>query len=368
MLANVGLGRIAGFDGLRAVAVTFVFVAHRFHLPGTDLLGFWGVSAFFCLSGYLITGILHAYRRAIERGEASGFAQLRRFLLRRSLRIFPIFYLTIAVVALVAFVAPGYGDLRHGLPWHAAYLSNIYVSLVRQEWVGHLSHLWSLATEEQFYLLFAPLLLFTPSRWHARVCAGLVLVAIFALGALLWVRVPDPVLYTFPPISFGLLATGGLAALNGEDWLRRLWATRVLAAGGAAAAMMLLLPMLGVERVWRGLDFVAAGLGGAGLLLLLHHGASDWPRRLLGIPVLEWVGRRSYALYLYNFIYCWPLTAAFWRVTGIDAPSGVKRVTDVAVDGALLLALAAFSWAVVERPLLSLKERSLGGTQGGMLP
>jgi peptidoglycan/LPS O-acetylase OafA/YrhL len=358
MQGYAGLVRIAGFDGVRAIAVTFVFIAHRVHLEGAGGLGFWGVSAFFCLSGYLITLILHGYRREIEAGEATGRSQLGRFLVRRSLRIFPIFYLTLAAVGLVSLLVPDQKALSQGLHWHALYLSNIYISL-RGEFVGHLSHLWSLAAEEQFYLAFAPLLLFTPSRWHARICAGVIATGLCALAALLWLRAPGPVLYTFPLISFGLLATGGLAALEGENWLSRAWLRRLLAAAGVGAALMILLPLVGFRGDWRGLDFLVAGLAGAGLMLTLHRGAWDWPRLLLSHPVLEWLGRRSYALYLYNFIYCWPVAAAFWRITGVDAPDRLRRATEVVIDGGVLILLAAVSWITVERPLLRLKDRDL---------
>ena len=145
-------------DGLRAVAVLAVAWSHwerpyQFGIPFGA-----GVHLFYVLSGFLITGILLEVRQQHQRGAA-----LRTFYIRRALRIFPAFYLTLAF-AWWAEVPP----LRETLAWHATYLSNAQIVLT-ETWPGAISHFWSLAVEEQFYLLWPWLIVFVPERLLLRV-------------------------------------------------------------------------------------------------------------------------------------------------------------------------------------------------------
>jgi len=144
-------------DGLRAVAITGVAVSHwapqfMFGIPlGT------GVQLFFVISGFLITGILLDNRR-----EGNILKVWRRFYARRTLRIFPLFYAAIGV-ALILNIKP----MRHDWPWHVSYLSNFrFVFLDKYDAPpGLFSHFWSLAVEEQFYLIWPLLALFLPLRF-----------------------------------------------------------------------------------------------------------------------------------------------------------------------------------------------------------
>ena len=152
--------RIRGFDGLRALAFLLVFISHKAPSPVTDRYGTAGVWIFFVLSGFLITRILAEARGGIDAGRSSFRSSLSRFYVRRTARIFPVYYVFLAVVT----VAGLWGLVEVGSParqlsnWF--YLSNIYIGL--NGWETRLGHLWSLAVEEQFYLLFAPLALACP--------------------------------------------------------------------------------------------------------------------------------------------------------------------------------------------------------------
>jgi peptidoglycan/LPS O-acetylase OafA/YrhL len=145
--------RYLPLDSLRFVAVTLVFFEHA--IPGGIWFGRSGVDMFFLLSGYLITGGLIRSR--------PGKGYFSRFYARRTLRIFPAYYLNIllAVIFLGAAALPM-------VPWAVVYLGNFGYSLPSVGTKGPLAHLWSLAVEEQFYLLW-PLLLFfvrsLRSRW-----------------------------------------------------------------------------------------------------------------------------------------------------------------------------------------------------------
>src|SRR5262249_40880734 len=145
-------------DGLRAVAVLAVVAHHTLPGPLVDALnpGAAGVRLFFVLSGFLITGILLGCRESMAQ-QGAGQA-LASFYARRFLRIFPLYYFALAVVLLA-----GVQEARDGAAWHLAYLSNVYG--VRQGWLGSLAHFWSLAVEEQFYLVWPALVLSLPRPW-----------------------------------------------------------------------------------------------------------------------------------------------------------------------------------------------------------
>ena len=139
-------------DGLRAFAVIAVIISHWFphtHFLNSYLpLGILGVCLFFVLSGFLITGILIKSKESLESGKTIGTVALN-FFTRRSLRLFPAFYLTILIVILFDYNPNEQGPFY----WHIAYLSNVVVYL-KNAWIGRLSHFWTLAVEEQFYFIW----------------------------------------------------------------------------------------------------------------------------------------------------------------------------------------------------------------------
>ncbi len=149
-------GYLRQLDGLRALSVAAVAWSHwraywfrESSVPWAE----FGVETFFVISGFLITGIL-----LDNRSESSKPFVLRQFYARRFLRIFPLFYATLVI----GFVLRA-DSLRQTLFWHAGYLSNIYFYL--WGWCGQLSHFWSLAVEEQFYLFWPLLMIFLPKRF-----------------------------------------------------------------------------------------------------------------------------------------------------------------------------------------------------------
>lgn len=140
-------------DGLRAIAILFVMV---FHL-GVFPLGWVGVPLFFVLSGYLITTILVADRSKSLRDF------LARFYWRRTVRIFPLYYLYVLIIAVAAIL---FGYSLNGYGWFLAYLGNYQIALSQDVPAGGLvAHLWSLAVEEQFYLIWPFVVFFSRRVW-----------------------------------------------------------------------------------------------------------------------------------------------------------------------------------------------------------
>lgn len=182
------LGHIAPFDGLRAIAVVAV-LAHHAHIPRLDG-GFLGVDLFFVLSGFLITALL------VQERDRNGRIDFRRFYMRRGLRLFPALLVSGAVVwAYAAFVAPAElaSDTLFGLPWAVTYLTD-YAAMFADRGLGMVNHTWSLAIEEQFYLVWPPVLAGLLARWSRRTAvavASVTIVAVIATRAIVWARTGD---------------------------------------------------------------------------------------------------------------------------------------------------------------------------------
>jgi len=151
-------------DALRAFAVAGVAYFHWIPKKYHYSIPFWaGVPLFFVLSGFLISSILIQCRHY-----GDPWFAMRAFYARRFLRIFPLFY-SIIVAAYVLNLAP----MRETVLWHVSYLSNFYF-FFHQGWNGNVSHFWSLAVEEQFYLFWPAIVLFAPTQrllhWFLAFC------------------------------------------------------------------------------------------------------------------------------------------------------------------------------------------------------
>jgi len=151
-------------DGLRTFAVGAVLLQHFLgfeNLPGflaTLPWGNMGVKLFFVLSGFLITGILLRSRDAVERRQVSAWFSARQFYIRRFLRIFPLYYFLIAIC-----LAINLHPIREVLVWLLTYTLNIYAAM-QGKWMDYFAHLWSLAVEEQFYIVWPWFVLFAPRK------------------------------------------------------------------------------------------------------------------------------------------------------------------------------------------------------------
>ena len=266
-------------DGLRALAVAGVAWHHwappRYHygLPWGS-----GVSLFFVLSGFLITGLLlDARAAAAASAESSPFRVWRNFYARRALRLFPLYYVVLAAVT-----AGGIVRLDEDFAWHFFYATNYYV-IGRGEWIGFPSHLWTLAVEEQFYLGWPLLVLLVPLR---RMLASLLLVTLtgllFGFVASVWFADVTMLGLATPAQFFtlGLGATVAWLVRNPVTWWN--WIVR------HRAGMLAIL-----AAAWSGLLFLPRGpisgnasgllLGGIFALMVLGaaKGYAGWVGRAL---------------------------------------------------------------------------------------
>jgi peptidoglycan/LPS O-acetylase OafA/YrhL len=205
-------------DGLRALAVSGVVVSHFIPESSRYLnAGGMGVRLFFVLSGFLITGILLEARASVDDGERTVGTQLRRFYLRRFLRLFP----ALALVIVCAWIA-GVPEMRRSALWHASYLSNVYFARLGH-FDGSVSHLWTLAVEEQFYLFWPLLLFLVPRRLLGATVVAMTLVGpTYRLLAAL--SGANPIAVSVLPFAcFDTLGLGAMLALSGRRELGACW-------------------------------------------------------------------------------------------------------------------------------------------------
>ncbi|MFN8124243.1 MAG: acyltransferase family protein [Thermoleophilia bacterium] len=342
------LGYMPGVDGLRAIAVVAVLIYHlgASWLPG----GYLGVDVFFVISGFLITSLLLAEHRA------TGRIALRRFWLRRAWRLLPAVFLMLLVVLAVMLVLhhDEVGRLRGQVAAALTYVVNwhfIVADVPYFERFGRPSvflHLWSLSIEEQFYVLWPPLLAIALPRLPRRVLVAAVAAGAAGSAALAWVlwrpfEDPSRIYYGTDTRAVALLAGAGLALLlaRGRPQLGRvpLEAAGAVGLAGVVVAFLTLGDL--EERLYRG-GFLLVALAAA----VLVFAASD-PRagiaRLLGVRPMVWLGRRSYGIYLWH----WPVIMLTRPGVDVDLDGAPL----LAVRVALTLAAAALSYRYVETPL-----------------
>ena len=360
---------VLALDGIRGLAILLVLAYHLLHansevksalmvtlekIPG----GMWaGVDLFFVLSGFLITGILY------DSLDDEGF--FKKFYGRRTLRIFPLYYGLLLV--LVALTVPLHLEWERMLPAMFLYLQNtrIFQPVFHYNPSAevHLSHLWSLAVEEQFYLVW-PVLVFWIRDLRRLLFTALAGAALSLLlrSLLTWDGTELNFLYVFTPCRADSLLLGGALALA----LRSHWRERVLAsatllmavgAAGVAAIIVhdrqfhfsqgFLVPSIG---------FTLLATFSVGLIAHVYRPSSRL-RPLFEMPWLRLLGKYSYGLYVFHF----PLDS--WLTVPIRAALlSVSHSRLVSVLGAglvvtlLALLVAYVSFHLYERQFLRLKK------------
>jgi peptidoglycan/LPS O-acetylase OafA/YrhL len=333
--------RIPGLDGLRAIAFLMVFVSHKAPVPGTEALGSAAVWLFFVLSGFLITMILGQAREDVEARNISISSALKIFYLRRTARIMPVYYLFLTVVSVLsAYHLASVGELGRQLAnW--LYLSNFYIEF--HGWATDLGHLWSLAVEEQFYLLFAPLLLFIDRRHHAKICIILICISVLAhiiyyvAGAKLIVFDVDTA------ANIGLLALGGLCAINAELRLPH-WLTgdcSIVLVLASYIALPIVVADTGLWPIFGRLSGFLAAL----LLLQIFENQTSRIVRILDMALIREIGLISYGAYLFH-----TSIHADRILSAVGFDGHLRYTLGLAVELGITLLLAELSWRIIERP------------------
>ncbi|HEY5359875.1 MAG TPA: acyltransferase family protein [Streptosporangiaceae bacterium] len=358
--ARSGQRYLPGLDGLRALAVLAVIAYHE--QLGWALGGLLGVGVFFTLSGYLITSLL------LSQWSAGGRLQLKDFWLSRGRRLLPALFVMLAVVTawVTLLDRARLAGLRTAVAGAVTYTSNWYLISSRQSYFARfappapLDHLWSLAVEEQFYLIWPALLLLgllcvRKRRPGAVTWLALPTLALAAASAVLMLRLYQPgldptrVYEGTDTRAFGLLvgaalamACAGRAGRRLREQPRRL--TRLLADGAGVAG----LAVIGL-MIWRVGQYSPFAYRGGMVALSAASAAvvaaAACPGSRVGLALgwapLRWIGARSYGIYLWHYPIIVLTTPAN---TGEDLPRAAAQV-------AASVLLAALSWRFIEEPV-----------------
>ena len=366
-------GSIPALDGLRGIAIILVMLHHfTYYRPTSGIdgliasvlfLGWSGVDLFFVLSGFLITGIL-----LDSQGSGRYFSS---FYARRTLRIFPLYYLTLflALVVLPQFpaahtvLAGRIEDMPPQWPYWA-YLTNF--SIAERGFVhGWVDIAWSLAIEEHFYLVWPLVILWCPPRLLPWLCTAIFVAEVFARSHARAIMVPVLPIYVVTWFRLDGLAIGALLAVAHRRGiipaLDRL--TPVVVIVGVAG--LIAVTILGGHTWWwnrrmqqYGYSLIAV-IGGAMLVSAINRPADSlWPR-MLSAGWLRAFGKYSYCLYLIHppvmrAVREYVFNPEDFERLGIAPLAG--QVLFYPVAAAPAFALAWLSWRYFEAPILSLKK------------
>jgi peptidoglycan/LPS O-acetylase OafA/YrhL len=343
-------------DALRAFAVLMVVMSHW--VPKSSAIipfGEIGVDIFFVISGFLITRILLTEKDIASGQNNSMFSVLQNFVSRRALRIFPIYYLSLVFFWLLQ-PLEGY-HIRENIVYYVTYTVNI-LFFDKNGWDSYLAPLWSLAVEEQFYLVWPLLMILVPSKHIFKIITGSILIGLIfpyffdremvkvltpsclnALGGgalLAWMMVRKPEILDRHKIIFLIVVVIALVVLcfsiaQGKpgDYYPQLRTVIAL------FSMVTVMYCMGIYKPVRMLEII------------------------MNFSGLIWIGRISYGIYLYH-----NLISIVWRNFLVAHISGLSDLIGVTYSNTIfllakLLLLLAFSWlsyVCIEKPFLDLKK------------
>ena len=336
-VANPSSTKIPSLDGLRAISICLVLVAH---LQGTSgfpirtlpfMTGYFGVRVFFVISGFLITTLL------LTEQDQHGRISLRNFYIRRVLRIFPAFYAFLAIVGVL--VATEWAQVEKNDLLHAlTYTTNYHYPV---GWI--VRHTWSLAVEEQFYLLWPAVLAFAGVRRGFFVAlATIAIVPILRILTLQWVHIPGEYFGFQFHLTADALATGCLLAIS-RKWLGSQHRYLAFLRGWLfpLVPVLAVLPMFLTDRP-RLLGLFGVPLMNVAIAVTIDR-VTRLPVRFLNSAPLRFIGVLSYSLYIWQQVFL-----------NHDSTSWVCAFPQNVV---LALGAACASYYVIEKPFLKLKHR-----------
>ncbi|HEX5459610.1 MAG TPA: acyltransferase [Steroidobacteraceae bacterium] len=335
--------RVASLDGARAVSIALVVFSHMqsslpllwridrgnlaLHYDRYLDLGNLGVRVFFVISGFLITSLL------VREQLATGRISLKQFYLRRFFRIMPAYWVYLGTVAVLMTFGIATAD------WHK--LTEAFLYFGDYRWLaGALSHTWSLSVEEQFYLLWAPLLVLL-GNWRVRyACLALLLAGptfrMLSDGGM-WSSSSK---YAFECVCDALASGCALALFRKSLWRIGAYQEAIESGWPWYGAITALALMTGFTPYWVR-DLIGIPLLNVSIVVLLdkymRYPELGFGRFLNARPVI-WVGVLSYSIYLWQELFAWAYIPALAKTAGI-------------------LATASASYYLIERPLLGLRAR-----------
>ena len=362
--------QIKGLDTLRAFAVFFVIIEHfgvwfddtsfSGRLIKTVLIpdGGFGVDLFFVLSGFLITSILFNAKHADHNRKP--FVIIKNFFIRRALRIFPVYYMLLVLLYIV-----NYPGLREHIGYYLSYTANI-LCYRTNSW-NSFSHTWTLDVEEQFYLLWPWLVIFINDRYFKYVAIAAIFTGIISTYiAMNVLRHIGPLLVLNCIDAF---AIGGFYAwARQNEQAGKLFTGAINKMGLIALAMYFywkISVFCGYNSYGLFMSKTANSLVAIWLIIAVIKNKSEWIRKyILENRFLNYIGKISYGIYLYHYVYingyCNPFNHWLYNIT-LPYPSFNRVIhdhhCDYWIEVSIIILIAAVSYKLIEKPLLSLKGR-----------
>jgi peptidoglycan/LPS O-acetylase OafA/YrhL len=344
-------------DGLRFHAFVLVFFFHALqrsrwgNLPFIRF-GYLGVPIFFVLSGFLIGGILLDLKAKQQPGYGLA-AKLKTFYIRRALRIFPVYYLFIGILALLLTLSGRQDPIaRDSFVWHLSYLTNFRSFVVGMNQV-HEGHFWSLAVEEHFYLLAPLVVLLVSPRALVRLLVGVVAAVALARATVYWTGSGRD-FWVLSPMQFDLLGLGiATAIIERKGHFLGIGASGLRRLGLASAAFFVVYiaqfysPFSGFGGLFATLGPLSLGIATAAGVLTLWQRPTTVVSRAFAFRPFAYFGQISYGLYLFH-PNCLGWSAKYF---------GHHNLTNACAGLVITLAVAMLSWHLFEKPINDLKNR-----------
>jgi peptidoglycan/LPS O-acetylase OafA/YrhL len=372
-LLTGGAGRLPALDGLRGIAILLVLLYHFALYGGMSPViavdqvvhaiasaGWVGVDLFFVLSGFLITGIL-----CDAKGSKHFF---RNFYMRRTLRIFPLYYGFLIVFFLVFphILAPNehYQALVQEQAWYWTYLTNVQIAMKGWPPDYAIGHFWSLALEEQFYLIWPLTVFFFGRRQLMAICAAAIAAS---LAVRLGLRLADnpTAAYVLTLARMDTLAVGALVALiarePGEFTKMARWARPAALAAGLTLATYLVVkrPLDPEDMLMQLYGYPLLAVFFAAVLVIgLTAPEGGTIAKFFAYPALAFFGHYSYAIYVFHHPLIYYIQQTGFRVSKLPKVAGSQLAGLILYSGVvtgITVVLAMLSWHLFESHVLKLK-------------
>lgn len=362
-------------DGLRFCAVLFVASYHWIpEIQAVKESFFFGgfVNFFFVLSSYLITRVLFSAKEKCIRNNIPRYKVIPVFLLRRTIRIFPAYYFFLLMVLFLPTIG---SEIRNNSATYFTYLSNFQV-FQSQTWPGVTAHFWTLAVEEQFYLLWPWLIVFMPTKHLLKTFVSIIIISTI-LKALCYHPiqvVPQDILTQYCMSAFavgGVLAYKYTAASDKEKKLINKCSRIIIYAGMPFGILIIFYKSYYFSFVFNRLLFSVISMK---IIEGAVIGYKNYLGKFLENKIALYLGKISYGIYLYHLL----IPAIFWKLYEISY--GYSKIhytlffahcqkeisafehilsSDVVcfvIYAALTIAMASFSWKFIEKPAAKLKQ------------
>jgi peptidoglycan/LPS O-acetylase OafA/YrhL len=360
-------------NGIRFIAVFLVLLDHWL-VPILPIpLGHLGVVIFFVLSGFLITRILFLSADEIHETKSSAWPKIIRFIYRRSLRIFPIYFILLFLGLI--FNLSNFNELW---PWLVSYAPNMYI-MIKGQWLGIWDHLWSLAVEEQYYLIFPYFILFFKKNKYVRLFIAMIIIGITS-RIIFYVFLPHELIekywmfsYVNPISAIDCFGFGGLLAYyyhyENKYFLKLAEKEYLLTITFLAVIVSLLLSKYAkysYDNIW--FSIFERSISAIFAYFLIMYALKERVNllgKVLENKVIFYLGSISYGIYLYHNV-----VFNFYHYNGNTIWGYLSNnihyfyllnskfiILKFLINFLLLIGLASFSWHVIEKPINRYKNR-----------